>query len=206
VPSAAQGEPTKLQRFLGNLGLLEIPQENPPDYRERAPLVVPPTTSLIPPRDPGDISVHNPDWPLDHDSRRRRAKDIEAEQRADEEFYGGQVLGPNRLSGGKISKQEQDRRDAIRRTPGAQTAGDEYAANRERYSPAQLGFKGWGSKNNDEKVVFSGEPERRNLTEPPPGLRTPSKDAPYGIVSSGPAKPKIINDRSASPDDPNLGK
>jgi hypothetical protein len=205
VPAAAQTEPTKLQRFLGSIGVLEIPAENPPDYRERAPLVVPPTNSLITPRNPGDVAIQNPDWPLDHDARSRRAKDVEAERRTDEEFYSGRPLGPTGVNGGRISKPEQDRRDAIRRRPEAQTAGDEFAAGRERYTPAQLGFKGWGAKK-DEKVVFTGEPERRTLTEPPAGLRTPSKDAPYGIVSSGPIKPKVINDRSAAQDDPNLGK
>jgi hypothetical protein len=208
-PAAAQSEPSKFQRFLGSIGVLELPPENPPDYRERAPLVVPPSNSLIAPRNPGDVSLQNPDWPLDHDARGRRAKDVEAEKQADDEFYSGQVLGPDRLdrlTGKKLTKQEQDRRDAIRRRPEAQTAGDEYAAGRERYNPYQLGFKGWGAKSKEDTVVFTGEPERRSLTEPPAGLRTPSKDAPYGIVSSGPPKAKVITDRSASRDDPNLGK
>jgi hypothetical protein len=208
MPASAQSEPTGLQKFLGSIGVLEIPREQP-DYRERAPLVVPPSSALIPPRNPGDISVNNPDWPVDHESfRGRRASEIADEARTDEEFYSGRSLRPNELNRpAKLSKQEQEKRDAYARRPEAETAGDEYAARREVYSPSKLGFKGWGSKR-EESVVFTGEPERRLLTDPPPGLRTPSSDAPYGIVTAtpGPPKPRSIYDRTASPDDPNVKK
>lgn len=205
APAFAQSEPTGLQKFLGTLGLLELPREDP-DYRERAPLVVPPSSSLIAPRKPGDISVNNPDWPADHDSfKGRRAGEIADEKRTDDEFYSGRALRPDELNRPKkLSKQEQARRDANAKRPEGETAGDEYAAGRERYSPSKLGFKGWGSKK-EETVVFTGEPERRTLTEPPPGLRTPSSDAPYGIVTAtpGPPKPTSFWDRTSSPDDPN---
>jgi hypothetical protein len=190
VPAGAQDEPSAFQKILGGLGLLVLPQENGPDYRERAPLVVPPSNALIAPRNPGEISVQNPDWPLDHDSTKRRAADIEAERRTDEEFYSGRPLSPSELNRpGRLTKQEAARRDAAARRPEAETGGAEYAAGRERYSPSQLGFRGWGAKK-EETVVFSGEPERKYLTDPPPGLRTPSREAPYGVVSSTPKAPK----------------
>jgi hypothetical protein len=69
-------------------------------------------------------------------------------------------------------------------------------------SPTQLGFKGWGSLNKtEERVVFTGEPERRALTDPPPGLRTPSQDAPYGVVADRPkaAKASTLYDRVEPP-------
>jgi hypothetical protein len=207
-PAAAQSGPTPLQKFLGSIGILELPREEP-DYRERPPLVVPPSSALITPRNPGDIAINNPDWPTDHDSfRGRRAGEIADEARSDEEFYSGRPLRPNELNRpAKLSKQEQQKRNADAARPEAETAGDEYAARREVYSPAKLGFKGWGSKK-EETVVFTGEPERRTLTEPPPGLRTPSSDAPYGIVTAtpGPPKPTTFFDRTASPDDHNSRK
>ena len=207
-PAAAQSGPTALQQFLGSIGLLELPRDEP-DYRERAPLVVPPSSALITPRNPGEIAVNNPDWPADHDSLRgRRASDIADQARTDEEFYSGRPLRPNELNRpAKLSKSEQQKRDAYARRPEAETAGDEHASGRDRYSPSKLGFKGWGSKK-EETVVFTGEPERRTLTEPPPGLRTPSSDAPYGIVTAtpGPPKPPTFFDRTASPDDPNVRK
>lgn len=42
------------------------------------------------------------------------------------------------------------------------------------YNPA-----GWFDK--EEYAVFTGEPVRRNLTDPPAGYRIPSPDRPYGV-------------------------
>src|SRR5690606_1867550 len=54
----------------------------------------------------------------------------------------------------------------------------------EQLSPSQLGHKGFslGSVFNREgtAVQFTGEPPRSSLTEPPPGLRTPSSRYSYG--------------------------
>lgn len=205
APASAQSEPTALQKFLGSIGMLDIPREQP-EYRERAPLVVPPSSALVAPRSSGDIQANNPDWPVDHDSfKGKRASEIADEKRTDEEFYSGRSLRPDELNRPKkLSRQDQARRDAAAKRPEAETAGDEYAAGRERYTPSKLGFKGWGAKK-EETVVFTGEPERRTLTDPPPGLRTPSSDAPYGIVTAtpGPPKPASFWDRTSSPDDPN---
>ncbi|MCC6948097.1 MAG: hypothetical protein IT539_10065 [Bradyrhizobiaceae bacterium] len=182
LPAAAQ-EPTPLQKFLGKIGVLDIP-EDPIDYRERAPLVVPPSSALVQPRSAEDITKINPDWPLDHDSRQRTAAAIEADRRTDEQFYSGRPLLPDEVRGRGpgISRDEQARRNAIARRPENISPGEERGAGRDRYSPAQLGFKGWNNKQ-EESVVFSGEPERRYLTDPPPGLLTPSRDAPYGVVT-----------------------
>lgn len=197
APAAAQEGPTALQKLFGKLGLLEIPDENPPEYRERAPLVVPPTTALIPPREPGEISTYNPDWPRDHDTRRRNAVDPEVARKADEDFYSGRALMPSELSRGRISREEAARRDATK--PAPETVGSSQRA----LSPSQLGFTGWGNKK-EETVVFTGEPARTSLTQPPPGLYTPSKDAPYGVVSSKPApvKASTLYDRVSGSDDP----
>jgi hypothetical protein len=202
LPAAAQ-EPTPLQKFLGKIGILEIPEESSIDYRERAPLVVPPSSALITPRSAEDVTKLNPDWPLDHNARQRTAAAIEFEKKVDEEFYSGRPLQPNELNRpGRLTRAEAARRDAAARRPEAQTAGDEAAAGKERYSPSQLGFKGWGSKK-EETVVFSGEPERKFLTDPPPGLLTPSPNAPYGVVSKerGPTKLPDFFDRTSSADD-----
>jgi hypothetical protein len=202
TPAAAQGEPGPLQQILGTLGIIETPREMP-DYRERAPLVVPPSSALIAPRNPGDVSINNPDWPTDHDASRRKAESGQ-QYRTDDDFYTGRALLPSEVNRGTIAKREQERRNARAQRPEGETAGAEYAAGRERYSPTQLGFKGWGSKKEDT-VQFTGEPERRLLTEPPPGLRTPSTDAPYGIVTAtpGPPKPPSFFDRTSAHDDPN---
>jgi hypothetical protein len=190
APAAAQTEPTAMQKIFGAMGLLELPKD-PIVYRERAPLVVPPAVGLVPPRSPGDMSQYNPDWPVDHDRRQVEAIDPEVERKADYDFYTGRALLPGELSGGRISRGEAARRAA---TKGAPQSVEE---SQQVLSPTQLGFKGWGVKTQEEKVVFTGEPERHSLTQPPPGLRTPSQDAPYGMVSSRPAgaKPATLYER-----------
>src|SRR5262249_27232803 len=71
----------------------------------------------------------------------------------------------------------------------------------DRLSPSQLGFLGWGKK---DTVSFAGEPERQLLTEPPPGYRTPSPNAPYGVVEEKSKYGKTsVFDRL---DDPNAKK
>jgi hypothetical protein len=51
-------------------------------------------------------------------------------------------------------------------------------------TPTELGTQGifsplWGNK--EEYSTFTGEPARSNLTQPPPGYRTPSPNQPYGV-------------------------
>jgi hypothetical protein len=171
-------EPTPMQKFMDAIGVIEIPKD-PINYRERAPLVVPPTQALIPPRGTDEIRAANPDWPVDHDARRRAAgKKAEQEMYTDERFYSGVRLTPDEMRRGTSR--------GAQRVP-SQPGAENHDTN--RLLPSQLGFKGWNMKK-DEQVVFTGEPERRSLTEPPTGLRTPSRDAPYGVVSERPTPAK----------------
>ena len=178
-PAAAQ-EPSGMQKFMDAIGLIELPKD-PINYRERAPLVVPPSPGLIPPRSAEDISKYNPDWPVDHDNRPGKTVDVDASKRTENPFYSGDRLSPAEMARGRISRAAAEKQ----RVPEAPRAENDS----NRLSPSQLGFKGWGSKK-EEQVVFTGEPERRYLTEPPPGLRTPSFDAPYGIVTERPEPKK----------------
>ena len=52
-------------------------------------------------------------------------------------------------------------------------------------SPDQLGFQGrlsdlFGAGSKTESVPFKGEPQREELTQPPPGYQTPSPNFAYG--------------------------
>ena len=52
-------------------------------------------------------------------------------------------------------------------------------------SPDQLGFQGrlsdlFGAGSKTESVPFKGEPQREELTQPPPGYQTPSSAYAYG--------------------------
>ena len=197
VPASAQQaeEPSELQQLLGKMGILYIPSGPPIDYRERAPLVVPPSSQLITPRGLDDIKKINPDWPLDPDLERYRAAAAAKEKglwgKRDESLYGGRV-SPDELKRGTISKSDGDKRRSE-----YSTGGEELAMGKERYTPEQLGFKGWFSKGSEKPVEFTAEPERRNLTEPPSGYRTPSPNAPYGVVDKKKEeyKPSTLTDR-----------
>ncbi len=177
--ATTQEEPSDMAKLFGYLGLIELPKD-PIDYRERAPLVVPPSVSLIAPADANRINQINPDWPVDHDERIRQSRRVDSKTQAahDETFYSGRPLTPEEMRRGTTKKKPQQQQAAKK---------DEndffHDANRSRMSPNDLGFTGWNVKNTEKPVVFSGEPERTSLTEPPPGYRTPSPNAPIGVVT-----------------------
>jgi hypothetical protein len=177
---SAQEEPTALQSTLGKLGILEIPNPDAPVYRERPPLVVPPAAQLPAPRNPDEVAKQFPDWPKDLDVQRRRqaatAKNYSSTVR-DADFYSGRLLTRAELNRGT-------KQGAGVGSASSNTGGAELAAGKERYSPLELGFKGWFSRDKEKAVVFTEEPARQRLTEPPTGYRTPSPNAPYGMVES----------------------
>lgn len=182
---AQSEEPTDMAKFFGYLGLIELPKD-PIEYRERAPLVVPPSVALVPPQET-TINQINPDFPVDHDVKRAKARkaDPKEQARQDDIFYTGKKLGID----------EMTRRKPAQRSAGTATGADDtfHDVNKSRMNPTQLGFKGWGAKEQETAVVFAGEPERGNLTEPPPGYRTPSPNAPYGVVTKGKQASRTYN-------------
>jgi hypothetical protein len=186
--------PSEVQKLLGAAGLLELPKD-PIDYQERSPLVVPPTTTLPPPQNVGDVTKLNPEWPNDTDWRRvnraaARAKTSNEERRGNFYVYGSntKVEDMSRVNPARPDKKSNDT---------YLSAGEEAKAGAERYSPSQLGFLGFGKKASGN---FAGEPERTLLTEPPPGYRTPSPNAPYGVVEVKPTNTKTsVFDRLEDP-------
>ncbi|KAA5603108.1 hypothetical protein [Blastochloris sulfoviridis] len=160
-----------IKEILGGVGLIE--DRATIDYRERAPLVVPPTAEALPPPASEDVTAANPAWPKDPDIARAKAAEAGSNQpivRLD----AGRTLGIDEIRRGtsKTKQAKSDRPDL---------PSERFEGANDRLSPTQLGFTGWGSKK-DEKIVFTGEPERRRLTQPPAGLQTPSPDQPYGVV------------------------
>lgn len=165
----ASFEQRLIRNLLGGVGLIEEPKP-PIDYRERAPLVVPPSTEALPAPRAEDAVAGNPAWPRDPDVVRAKAGDGEAGQpimRLDP----GRTLGVDEIRRGKARQARSDRPDL---------SSERFEGANERLTPGQLGFSGWGKK--DEKIAFTGEPERTRLTQPPTGLLTPSPDQPYGVV------------------------
>jgi hypothetical protein len=184
LPATAQSDegPSELQKILGAVGLLDLPKE-PIDYQERSPLVVPPSAALPPPRNSNDIAKLNPEWPSDPDWKRIREGDaqskISPEARRGNFYPDGGLVKVEDMSRVNPAKPEK-KQGTTSSSGGYDTAGEEAKAGADRYSPSQLGFRGWGKK--DAISSFTGEPDRALLTEPPTGYRTPSPNAPYGVV------------------------
>jgi hypothetical protein len=197
---AQQEEPSTMQKIFGAMGLLELPKA-PIDYEERAPLVVPPSADLPQPGSPEDVRQLNPEWQVDQDIKRARAAKKESKiiDVANDPFYGENTMRLDRVKGARGDKKKTQQ--TASGPYDANSAGAEAYQNKERYTPSQLGFKGWGKKS--DEVVFKGEPERTSLLEPPPGYLTPSPNAPYGLVEGQGRKLFSINRNYDRNDDRN---
>jgi hypothetical protein len=162
------------------------------DYRERAPLVVPPSMNLVPPE---QSKINNPAWPKDADVQERKKKKAAAKQPRRDPELEARPLTPAELNpGGMVG----------RRGSGADPNG---SANPELEGqrplrPNELGYKGglfdsiFRDNSKPESAVFAGEPARSTLTDPPPGYMTPSPSHPYGLgVKKEAPKPFKLEDR-----------
>ncbi|MGQ3676104.1 hypothetical protein ACT6QH_11475 [Xanthobacter sp. TB0139] len=176
-PAAAQEDfsPSPLQSAMDLLGLSEDEPKPEINYRERSPLVVPPGGKLETLPTPQESAYkRNPAWPKDPDVARRKR---EAEDRNKPIIRDdpGRPLMPSELNKG--------RKNAgifgIGLGNGS-PSGDSSVS--KRLLPSDLGFSGWLNPSSKEPVAFAGEPERENLTQPPPGYQTPAPNAPYGVV------------------------
>jgi hypothetical protein len=155
------------------------------DYRERSPLVVPPSRDLPPP-DSGNFAAGHAAWPKDADIERRE-KEKKAARHGfafDQEREAARPLRPDELRKGA-------RAGAGRVTSTQPSVRDADASSRP-LPPSELGYKGgvFGSifsKGQGDQAPFTGEPERATLTQPPVGYQTPSPSHPYGVQ---PEKPK----------------
>jgi hypothetical protein len=162
-------------QILKSIGL---PDPDHPDYEinysERSPLVVPPTRNL-----PAPISSNNQpaNWPQDPDVKKRQAAraaekvHVEGDRVIDE----GRPLRPDELTAKGSS---------------SASSGDTIE---QPHKSSVLNFD-WFNK--EEYGTFTGEPQRANLTDPPPGYQTPSPDQPYGIPPERKAyKPATLGER-----------
>jgi hypothetical protein len=155
------------------------------DYRERSPLVVPPSRDLPPPQDANALRT-NPAWPRDPeqaDRARRKAAARDripaiAENPNDPGDHGR--MTPEQLRRGTIT-------NATRSTDPATNSINDIDQGR-NLRPTELGDNrtlfNFGNPFNSkpEVVQFEREPPRTSLTQPPPGYQTPSTAFPYGVA------------------------
>ena len=190
---AQDDEDTFEQKIIKNiLGGMGVDVGRPGiDYRERSPLVIPPTRDLPPPQAAGTSNT-NPAWPREADRKVviRNNKNVRA---TPDEPGSESALTPNELRQGINPR-------APRVTDPSQTMGSIEEANAGRQlSPTQLNNKGifnWNAlmgTHLNEQAKFEKEPERGALTQPPAGYQTPSSAYPYGAGSEKGSGWKIPN-------------
>jgi hypothetical protein len=162
------------------------------DYRERAPLVVPPSRNLPPPQSETPVSA-NPAWPKDPDVVQRKAA---AAKKKEPARTAAQTM---EAEGRPLSREELDKGKTT--GPVGGSASPEEAGR--AMKPSELGSKSFfkdifsSFSSEGETGTFNGEPVRENLTAPPTGYQTPSPDQPYGVgPKSKKAKAMTVEDRA----------
>jgi hypothetical protein len=188
---------TKLFRnFMHELGFRR--DGNGIDYRERAPLVVPPSRELPAPQAEGP-SAKNPAWPKDPDVTRRRNAAAAAEKArlrsSNDPAEESRPLRPDQLDKGGPASGPANAKSQTPRTT-EETARP--------LSPTELGqnktlleglFSSIGPQR-PESAPFTGEPPRTSMTAPPPGYQIPSPNYPYGIEpTKADPKPQTLEQR-----------
>ena len=172
--------PSSCAIFCSGLGLKREGDDPGIDYHERSPLVVPPTRDLPPP-DTGIAATKNPAWPKDPDVKRAKAvkravkNTVAAEARrhasaASRRTARNWTARPDRCreyrrAAGRCASRTIDAEPAwARRIQPAENVDMEEHVRSRRHGQ----FRSWQSR------------RAPALTDPPPGLRTPSPKYQYG--------------------------
>jgi len=195
LPARAAGEGESLEsrvirNILEGVGLQKDSEEI--NYGERAPLVIPPSSTLPPPESSDAAVARNPAWPKDPDVARRKAEAARERNRniSAEREHEQDRLRPDELTPGASPKTRQAHADDGYQSPASGFSNP--------LSPSELGSKSnffgnlFGKSKNEEVANFTKEPPRTALTEPPAGYRTPSPDQPYGL-SKATTAPRATN-------------
>jgi hypothetical protein len=171
LPAAAQ-EGTLFQNVLRNMGMM--PGEGPDiEYRQRPPLVVPPSSALPRPQEPN--AERTAAWPNDPDvaARRAAAEDTFMPATRREKYRENQrpLLSQDELRRGRLPGQGYG--------PGPSRSSDTYEEN---IGPIRVGKELAARQSADDtsRLVYGSEPQRRFLSDPPTGYRMPAGTAPLG--------------------------
>jgi hypothetical protein len=153
-----------MKDLLGSMGI--IPKEKPPiEYRERAPLVLPPRMELREPTQRTAVQA-NPQWPNDPDvlaERRRQAEEnMPVTQTERRRLEQNPTLSIHEIRAGRRPGAEIPTAPVVRR---GDNQKDDFWVHPDR-------LRAEGKKDDDTVLQVGVEPERRELTQPPTGLRT----------------------------------
>jgi hypothetical protein len=151
------------------------------DYRQRPPLVVPPSSAL--PRPQGSPAERNAAWPNDPDVAARREATAAARTPSalNEKFRNNPMLTQQELRQGRTS-----------RDTGRPVIAEDQNTYNNQIQPIQLGRELAARRSHDDttKLTYGGEPQRRLLSEPPTGYRRPAGTAALGPGRMGPLEDK----------------
>lgn len=149
------------------------------DYRARAPLVVPPNSTLPLPQQAA--SERNAAWPKDPDVQRRK----------DEANPAPYVPALGLQNNPTMTPQEIRRGRTTRQATGPLFTQDD-SAYETVIKPIRIGREMAARKNqvDQDAVAYGSEPPRRTLAEPPTGYRRPASTAAAGPGASGPVEDK----------------
>lgn len=188
-----------IKNILGGLGVNT--GQSGIDYRERSPLVIPPSRDLPPPQN-ADAAARNAAWPREQ-QQKKVTVNRQNTRASPEEPGSSSLLTPDELRRGTNP-------GAQRITDRSQSGSQEDPMIGRTLTPTELGGKSilsWdnlmGGGHKPETQKFSGEPSRGALTQPPAGYQTPSPNFPYGAgqdKSSGWKIPTILSRPEGNPD------
>jgi hypothetical protein len=154
------------------------------DYRERPPLVLPPKMALPPPQ--ASLEKPDPAWPNDPDAG--RIKKLRAESKAPARQVNEATANPHITQ----AELEKGRVTASNPTSPQQNPCDNSTAPECLYTPWSVLKKVTDSGKDEQDTLRPGEePAREYLTEPPPGLRKPTR-----VVKATREAPKEKEDAS----------
>jgi hypothetical protein len=187
APGIARAEDSDPGLFGSMLKSLGIGGENQIEYRERPPLVVPPTHELPPPQT--SATVRDPNWPVDAGGNRQAVQK-----------KGNQVRDLDKIA---VPQRPVEPSVAASGAPpvGNSMGGPDTTATIPPSQPAASGgffgnlFSSGGS-NEKPATPIASAPARKSLTEPPPNYVSPSPNQPYGAPT--PPVPKADATKAAT--------
>lgn len=163
APSSEQGV---IRNVLGSIGIIE-PQRPDIDYRERGPLVIPPSVDALPPPVDPETRRNKANWPQDAKTKARKEASREKGRPVNEKF--DYMDGDPKLS---VHQMLRERAPSDRSQATAKDL-EWISSNRAVMSPDELRKH----RSTPSTLPPGGEPERRYLSDPPAGYRKPAATA-----------------------------
>jgi hypothetical protein len=180
VPAQAQGLVDIGRIILG----LPTEQKEPIDYRERAPLVVPPSQNLRPPLEATPAEQRRANWPQDPDVAARRQAAENARRPISTEAVEGRDpvltrrMTPAEIRAGRVAGAEVPRSPTPALTLGRNSNESDQNVFGGLAALREMDRRDAVNRRPDGELA-RGEPRREFLTDPPAGVRRPSDNAAF---------------------------